>query len=87
MTEARWAGGAPRDAQPQVTEATHTGPERRSGRREFFESTEAAPPMAQRSQVDTQTGWGRVGQELQESRGVCMPSLGPCPVGRQTDPP
>lgn len=29
--------------------------------------------------MDTQTGWGRAGQELQESRGVCMPSLGPCP--------
>ena len=36
--------------------------------------------------MDTQTGWGRAGQELQESRGVCMPSLGPCPVGRQRDP-
>lgn len=45
----------------------------------------AAPPTAQRSQVDTQTGWGQAGQELQESRGVCVPSSGPCPVGRQTD--
>lgn len=45
----------------------------------------ATPPTAQRSQVDTQTGWGQAGQELQESRGVCVPSSGPCPVGRQTD--
>ena len=35
--------------------------------------------------MDTQTGWGQAGQELQESRGVCVPSSGPCPVGRQTD--
>lgn len=29
--------------------------------------------------MDTQTGWGQAGQGLQESRGVCVPSSGPCP--------
>lgn len=78
VTEARWAGAALRDAEPQVTEATHTGPEQRSGQREFFESTEAAPPTAQRIRwTRRRAGDGRAGSC--RSRGVCTPSSGPCP--------
>lgn len=85
VTEARWAGAALRDAEPQVTEATHTGPEQRSGQREFFESTEAAPPTAQRIRWTRRRAGDRRAGSCR-SRGVCTPSSGPCPVGRQTDP-
>lgn len=83
-----WRG--PEGHSRRSPEAAHTGPGQRPGRGSSLKAQKpqlpgATPPTAQRSQVDTQTGWGQAGQELQESRGVCVPSSGPCPVGRQTD--
>lgn len=57
---------------------TRTGPEQRSGRREFFESTEATTTRSRPSDGSEDSGGhadgrGRAGRELQESRGVCVP--------------
>lgn len=56
MTEARWAGGALRDAQPQVTRGGAHGARTAPWPGEFFESTEATTTRSRPSDGSEESG-------------------------------